>query len=232
MHLYAAAGKDMMKTIRQAKQLGCVGILTNVELLLEMYGGGHTPIQMTRKLLEADKDMKVFMSMYGNSAKEMIEMAHDCCRLSKRVGVKIPSNEEGFLAMKQLSKEGIECVATTLFTYGQAYMALACGVYAISPFIHRGQDEGLDMGKTLEQIRALYQRYPNAPEILAASIRTVDDALFAIEHGADSLAAHYSVLQDLMNSSYSDAVIQSWDEPIQLLNQKGKTKKAYQAKDE
>ncbi|MBP3853674.1 MAG: hypothetical protein J6D18_03805 [Erysipelotrichaceae bacterium] len=232
VHLYTAAGKDLFQDIKKAKQLGCVGILTNVELLLEMFGSGHTPTEMTRKLLEMDKEMKVFMSVYGESAKEMIQMAHDCCRLSKRVGVKIPSCEEGFLAIRQLSKEGIDCIATTLFTYSQAYMALATGAYAISPFMHRGQNEGLDMNETLRQIRALYDRYENAPEILAASIRTGQEAQEAILNGADAIAAHYGVLAEMMNSSPSRKVIRSWDKPIDLLNADQKIKQHYIAKDE
>lgn len=212
--IYAVAGKDLKENISSFKVLGAVGILTNVELLLEMFGSGVSLEEMTRFLLSMDDEMTVFMSTFGSDANEILEHAHACTRLSDRVGMKVESSPEGFKAMRQLKEEGIKVIATTLFTYEQAYMAHAIDIYAISPFVARGNANNLNMYEMIQKTRELYDRYEYAPEILAASIRTLDDAKNAILAGADSLAASYSILEKMMSSSYSDAVNASWDETI------------------
>ncbi|NCB33473.1 MAG: hypothetical protein EOM64_06275 [Erysipelotrichia bacterium] len=210
MELYIALQAEMERIIPQAKELGVKGILTNASLLQEAFGKGLSEIEQTEKLLELDDEMLVFASINRNGVKEIVETAHKCCSLSPRVGVKIPSSAEGMAAIRILSAEGIRCIATAMFTYGQAYMAAECNAWAISPFIHRGIDSGIDMLQQLKDTRALYDRMDNPPMILAASIRDAEEAETALKCGADSTAITFAVMKQLCSCSLSDETESKW----------------------
>ncbi len=210
MGLYVALQAGMKDIIPQAKELGVKGILTNASLLNEAFGAGLSEIEQTEKLLDLDDEMLVFESVNRNSTQETVETARQCCQLSPRVGVKIPSTPEGMAAIRILSDEGIRCIATAMFTYGQAYMAAECGASAISPFIHRGIDSGIDMIQQLRDIRVLYDRMENPPMILAASIRNAEEAEIALKNGADSTAITFAVMQELCSSVLSEETESKW----------------------
>lgn len=54
-----------------------------------------------------------------------------------RLAIKIPTTSAGMRAARALKKEGIESLATTLFSVPQAIAASQAGTYAISPYFNR-----------------------------------------------------------------------------------------------
>jgi transaldolase len=55
---------------------------------------------------------------------------------SDRVCIKIPSTWEGIAACKDLEKQGIVTLATTLFSMEQAAIAAAAGCSYIAPYVN------------------------------------------------------------------------------------------------
>jgi transaldolase len=190
---------------QEAKALGAIGILTNSNLVLEIFGSQMTLKQSAQKMLEDSGDMLVFQSIQGEKAEDIVNKALDIYELDpQRLGFKIVSNPEGFKAMRELSRRGIRTIATGMFTYQQAYMAAVAGCYAISPFLGRGRKAGYDMSKTIRDIRALYDRIEGPlPELLAASIHNKEEAMEAFLAGADSVAITLAILKDMCCDPFS-----------------------------
>ncbi|MBR5048254.1 MAG: hypothetical protein IKX74_01175 [Erysipelotrichaceae bacterium] len=183
----------------EARALGAIGVLTNSNLVLELYGPQMTLKQSAQKMLDDSKDLLVFQSIHGQKAEDIVAKAldiHEIC--PQRLGYKIACNVEGFKAMRELSQKGIRVIATAMFTYEQAYMAAVAGCYAISPFLGRGNKAGYDMCETIRSIRALYDRIEGpVPELLAASIHDTGEAKAAFLAGADAVACPLSVLKEM-----------------------------------
>lgn len=186
------------------KALGAIGVLTNSNGMLEVYGPDMTLSGMTQQMLDQSEDLLVFTAIHGKSVEDIVDLAHKLSKLSpSRVGVKIISNVNGFAAMRQLSSEGIRCIATGMFTYEQAYMAALAGAYAISPFLGRGNEAGLDMADMIHKTRVLYDRLGVETEILAASIHNCEEARIAFESGADSVAVGIKTLCEMCENPLS-----------------------------
>lgn len=210
MELLIALQPNIKEVLPQAKKLGVKGILTNASLLAESFGSGLSEVEYTQHLLDLDPELFMFTSVNRTETQNIVDTAYACCALSDRVGVKIPSTPQGMAAIRILANEDIKCIATAMFTYGQAYMAAKSGAWAISPFIHRGNDSGTDMLQQLRDTRALYDRIEKPPFILAASIRNAEEAELALKAGADGTAITYEVLCDLCSSPITEKVESGW----------------------
>ncbi len=209
LRVYIGCRKDK-SVYAEAKALGAIGVLTNSTLLLSNYGEDMTLKEMTKRMLDDSGDMLVFQSIQGDTCEEIVDKALDIYELSDRVGFKIASDTEGFKAMKALSDRGIRVIATEMFTFQQAYMAAVAGCYAVSPFFSRGNKVGYDMEEMIRETRSFYDRLDNPPEILAASIHTVDEIKKCLLAGADSTAIGIALLKELCEDKYSNLTKESF----------------------
>ena len=205
LRMYVACSSDPVD-YEEARALGASGILTNSNLLLKCYGEELTLKESAQKMLDESKDMTVFQAIHGRTCQDIVRKALDIYSIDpERLGFKIACNVEGFKAMKVLSDMGIKIIATAMFTYQQAYMAVAAGCYAISPFFGRGNEAGYDMAETIRNIRQLYDRIEGkrAPEILAASIHDTEEARTAFLAGADAIAVDINTLKAMCSDPMS-----------------------------
>ncbi|MBQ6654386.1 MAG: hypothetical protein IJM79_02555 [Erysipelotrichaceae bacterium] len=190
----------------EARALGVIGVLTNSNIVLDLYGPEMTLKDSAKRMLDDSRDLLVFQSIHGEKAQDIVDKALDIYELDPtRLGFKIACNVEGFKAMRELANRGIRTIATAMFTYEQAYMAAVAGCYAISPFYGRGSKAGYDMSQTIRDIRALYDRIEDhpVPELLAASIHNADEARACFLAGADSVACSLDTLKQMCCNPYS-----------------------------
>ena len=94
---------------------------------------------------------------------------------------------------------------TLCFSANQALLAAKAGATFVSPFIGRLDDIGLDGMELIQEIRAIYDNYPELPtEILAASIRTVNHVKQAALIGADVVTAPAGIIKALVKHPLTD----------------------------
>ena len=191
------------RTMDEQYAYNVAGYLTNANIMLDAFGPDKTIEEMTKEALKHCHGVPVFMAIHGKNCDELVDLALRIRRLDpEHVGCKILANPEGFKAIEKLSKMGMKVIVTGLYTVGQAIMAAQAGAYAISPFIHRGIDMGLDMETNIKTMREIYDHMENAPLILTASIRDWNDLEMAIRCGSDAFAA-YDLIQEAMTSQCS-----------------------------
>ncbi|MCI6693075.1 MULTISPECIES: transaldolase family protein [unclassified Clostridium] len=200
-----------------AARLGVPAILTNANSILRTYGENTSLKECTQKMLDESDNLPVFPSVHGKDYNDIVRKSLDLCSLSPRVGVKIISTSDGFQAIKILSDMGIKCIATGLYTVWQAVIAAQVNAFAISPFIARGIEYGLDMETTIKTIRKIYDKMESSPEILAASVRTIKDAELAIRAGADSLAIGFPLLLEMLHCQYTELTEVSFGKAFSLI---------------
>ncbi|MDR1793782.1 MAG: hypothetical protein LBR25_00085 [Erysipelotrichaceae bacterium] len=205
MKLYIAA--DTKENMLLGKRLGAKAILTNAKIVLDLYGENMTLQESTERMLQ-ESGLPVFQSIHGESVKDIIDKGLSVCKAAGKlnkaeVGLKIIASRDGFQAIKVLSEQGIKCIVTGLYTVHQAMVAAQVKAFAISPFIARGKEAGLDMEECIKAIRAIYDRMQNPPEILAASIRTLKDVDLAARAGADGVAISVALIKEMIDCEYS-----------------------------
>ncbi len=196
-------GAGSLEDIRKCSKLGVEGILTNPQGFDQYFEGKYTLEEITKLILN-NTHLPVFIQVHGATSSEIIHKARRLHELDKRVGFKIISNEKGFHAIAELQREGIDCIATTLFTPAQAAVAASINAFGICPFISRAEANQINACMMLETIRNGYERLKNPPQIIAVSLKTVNDVELALKCGADAVGMRYPLLRDMMQHPLSD----------------------------
>ena len=112
-------------------------------------------------------------------------------------------------ACRALVAEGVDINVTLCFSANQALIAAKAGARFISPFIGRIDDTGADGMQLIEEIRAIYDNYPELEtEILAASARHVGHIKAAALAGADVVTTPPGILEALMEHPLTDKGLQ------------------------
>src|SRR5699024_8953170 len=157
--------------IARVNKLGLVdGVTTNPTLI----GREGRPFEEVIKEICEVVDGPVSAEVIGLKASEMIDEAREIAKWAKNVVVKIPMTEEGLIAVKTLSDEGIKTNVTLIFTVAQGLMATKAGATYISPFVGRLDDIGSNGIKLVHDLRILLDKYEYNTEIIAASIRNIN----------------------------------------------------------
>lgn len=196
-------GAGSLEDIRQSVELGVAGILTNPQGFDQYYHGEMTLEEITRAIVELT-DLRVFIQIHGENAETLVARARELHRIAPQVGFKIIANEKGFRAIAALQREGIDCIATTLFTVAQAAVAASIGAFGICPFVSRAAAIGMDPCAILRTVRAGYDRLERAPEIIAVSMKSVADVEAALGAGVDAVGMRYPLIREMMTHPLSD----------------------------
>ncbi|MCF7762525.1 MAG: transaldolase [Verrucomicrobia bacterium] len=130
----------------------------------------------------------------------------------ERILIKIAATWEGICAAKQLTKEGIHCNLTLLFSFAQAVACAEAGVQLISPFVGRildwhkkstgradytaAEDPGV---LSVSRIYNYYKKHGYATEVMGASFRNTGEILELA--GCDLLTISPNLLEELQNAS-------------------------------
>ena len=142
------------------------------------------------------------------AAADLDGMLKECrilAKIASNVTVKLPLTWDGLKACKALTADGIKTNVTLCFSAPQALLAAKAGATFISPFIGRLDDAGLDGVELIREIRAIYDNYPDfQTEILAASIRTVNNVKDCAIAGADVATVPPAILKSLVKHPLTD----------------------------
>jgi transaldolase len=128
--------------------------------------------------------------------------------IAKNVAIKVPLTWDGLRACRKLSSEGRMVNVTLCFDSNQALLAAKAGATFISPFVGRLDDIGYDGIEILQDIRTVYDNYPDIKtQILAASMRSPLHVKRAALIGADIATMPASLIKSLTKHPLTDAGI-------------------------
>ncbi|MBI4193290.1 MAG: transaldolase [Candidatus Colwellbacteria bacterium] len=134
------------------------------------------------------------------SADEMFEQGRDMFSWIPNAHIKFPITREGLRAAERTVQRGMRVNMTLCFTQAQAaavYRATtgaAKGDVFISPFVGRLDDRGENGMNLVENILQMYRGGDGHVEVLAASIRSVEHLLAALQVGSDIATVPMQVL--------------------------------------
>ncbi|HEU4403627.1 MAG TPA: fructose-6-phosphate aldolase [Candidatus Polarisedimenticolia bacterium] len=198
-----------VQEIREAASWGILdGVTTNPSLVARE---GRDFYEVVREICSVVSG-PVSAEVVSVTSDEMIREGRDIMRriAAPNVIVKIPMIREGLRAIKTLSSEGIKINTTLIFSPSQALLAAKAGASYVSPFIGRLDDishVGMDI---VREIRAIFDNYDYACEILAASIRNPLHVIDAATIGADIATMPFSVLESLIKHPLTDIGLQKF----------------------
>ena len=190
-----------IEEIKVANERGWVdGVTTNPTLVAKSGRPHHEVIKDICSVV----DGYVSAEVLSLDTEGMLKEGRELAKIHKNVVVKIPMCEDGLVAVRKLTAEGIKTNVTLVFSPLQALLVAKAGATLCSPFIGRLDDishNGMDL---ISQIMQIYQNYDLATQVLAASIRHPIHILESALIGADIVTVPFKVLKGLTKHPLTD----------------------------
>ena len=189
-----------IQEIRDGARLGVIsGVTTNPSLAsAEGIGNAESYKSAVREISEI-VDGPISVEGISLDAQGMIDEGRDIAGWIPAPWVKIPSTTDGFEAISVLSKEGIKINQTLCFSVNQAILGAQAGSTAVSPFIGRLDDIGLEGIDLIKDIVEVYEQYKIETKVLAASIRHTLHCTLAAQAGAHIATIPYKILTQMID---------------------------------
>jgi len=195
----------IMDEIRYAKaNWGVDGITTNPRHIKTSGKPFYTVInEIALEYAGSDAPISVEINPHLTEAEDMIAAGKQLASLSPNFVIKIPCTEQGLVAAKTLTEQGIRCNVTLVFTISQAIQAARIGAHFVSPFVFWLEQNGMDGVDYIRKIKKIYQTYGYKSEIIAAAIRDGNKIAAFAEAGVDIVTCGFDVYKDSFHSPYT-----------------------------
>ncbi|MBD2136247.1 transaldolase [Anabaena sp. FACHB-1237] len=184
------------------KQWGWVkGITTNPTLLAQ----ANTPPETTLKTLVSLTSGPVYYQLQATDKQSMIR---EGIKASEIIGsqtiLKIPATPLGFEVVAALSPQ-ITCSVTAIYSSAQAAVAKEAGAKIAIAYVNRATRL---LGDGIALVRDIANILQGSDvQILAASIKSPEEAAASIQAGADHLTLPLSMLQAMANNDLSNRTV-------------------------
>jgi transaldolase len=148
----------------------------------------------------------------ASDSDEMVVEGRRLADVAPNIAVKVPLTWEGLKACRTLTQGGVTVNVTLCFSPAQALLAAKSGADYVSPFVGRLDDIGHDGMKLIEDIRLIYDNYPDSlnTEILVASVRHPLHVVEAARLGADVATVPPKVMRQLVDHALTDKGIDAF----------------------
>lgn len=208
-----SAIKEEVKKITELRLIA--GITTNPKLLAPI----KEPVKKIIKELCEISPGPVFYQLTKDNLKEMEKEAREFFEIApKKITLKIPARTEYISLAEKLGKE-IPCAITAIFSDYQTYLGCEVGAKYLIPYVNRStrlQGDGIQL---VRQMRDVVESLGSDSEILAASIKTAEEAVNCLLAGAHHLSMPFDVIMSLGNHPLSEDAIKEF---AKFTNQAGK----------
>lgn len=188
--------------IQEVNDLGLIdGVTTNPSLILK---SGRNIKEVTEEICNL-VDGPVSAEVVSMEFETIMKEAAVLTAIADNICVKLPMTLDGLKACKALSSDGHKTNVTLCFSANQALLAAKAGATYVSPFIGRLDDININGCDLIQDIRAIYDNYPELEtQILAASIRSANHVSEVGKIGADVATVPADVIKGLIKHPLTD----------------------------
>src|SRR5256884_4728029 len=187
---YAALVEKALADAKKESANASQTLGTGLDKLAVAFGLEILKIVPGRVSTEVDARLSFDVEASIAKARSLISRYEKAGISRERILIKVASTWEGICAAKQLTREGIHCNLTLLFSFAQAVACAEASVQLVSPFVGRILDwykksPGRDSYSPAEdpgvvsvtRIYNYYKKYGYKTEVMGASFRNVGDIL-------------------------------------------------------
>lgn len=199
------------------KNWGIDGVTTNPRHIML---SGKPFLTVLEELANEFKGVKFPISVEINphleKSEDMIVEGRKIAALSKNFIIKIPCTEEGLIAARVLTSEGIKTNVTLVFSPSQAIQAGRIKSAYVSPFVGWKENSGEDCTQYIKDIVDIYKNHDIKTEIIVAALRNGKQIADAAKLGADIVTCGFDVYQASFYHAFTDYGLnvfrKAWDE--------------------
>ena len=141
-------------------------------------------------------DRRLHVQVTGTKWQEMVAEANSVIQtLGKDIYIKIPSDLQGFRAMKELVDRGIHVTATVVYSPEQAFMAALAGADYVAIYYNKQYNYNINPAKTTSEIKTMYKANEIKTKIITASFRNTRQVIESFLAGADAATVSANIME-------------------------------------
>ncbi len=195
---------------RRAFAAGLVsGITTNPSLLAQTK---RSAVAVITDLCEVSKGL-VFHQLAEDTLSARKKEAERMAAIwPGRVGLKIPCTYENLALAAKLVSSGFIVGMTAIFSPAQVYLACQAGVQYILPYVNRSTRLLGDGVALVRQMRSVIDACASPMQVIAASIKTPDEAVSTLLAGAHHLTLPLKLIESMGDHPLSDQAIEEFNQ--------------------
>ena len=203
--------------IKDAVSTGLIdGVATNPIKVAESGKSYSQVIEEIRQFF----DGPIAVQAIGKSTRDVCVCARRLHAIDPLLAIKITANKAGLAAVKILAAEGVRTNATLIFNPTQALLAAMAGSPFISPFISRSNMAGFNGIDAIRKMRQLMDAFGlNRTNLIAASIKDVDQVIESIIAGAHSVAITFPIFEAMCEHPLTSKGLESFVEEYNTIPQ-------------
>jgi transaldolase len=209
-----------LATARLAAESGVVsGVTTNPTIMASQAGRAEAHPGHLHELLEAFPRGPVFIQLTAEDKRaaydEVAAIVHAAGADVGRVVLKLSSVPWLFSLGADLVRDGHEVAFTAVYGPGQVICAVDAGARWVIPYVDRATRLDPNQGPLVTR---LAYHVPSGVTLLAASIKSPDQALAALGDGAGAVTTSWDVIDTLMCHPLTDSAVDSFRESLDAVN--------------
>lgn len=194
--------------IHECVNLGVVdGVTTNPAIVANSDRSYREVVSTVNDVI----DGPVFVQVIADDVEGMIQEANTYQSWATDVVVKIPATRSGYEALDRLRANGIPAGITVVFSVEQAVLAAKNDAAFVAPYVGRLTDSGADGVEIVRRIQRIYDTYGFETDVLAASIRTTQQATDLYDAGVDAITMSPDLLEAHVSTPETDESLASFE---------------------
>ena len=142
--------------------------------------------------------------------------------LGKDIYVKVPTTENGVKAMRLLKKRGVNVTATAIYYPLQGMLAVSAGADYLAPYCNRMEQNEIDFGRAIAEMRGMIDRGKYGAKILGASFKNAGQVARAIDSGAHAVTVSPALLRSVLRSALVTDAVAAFTRDYRLVTEEKK----------
>lgn len=200
-----------LEEVKMAAHTGLINaIVTNPTVIADWTRKGQS-LEDIIKVLNDSAKLPLYIQLRSEKKYDLLKETEYLKKISDLIIPKIPSTAEGIMAAKELEKNGVETLITTVVSISQAYACSVAGVTTICPYLSRLQESGEDALKFITNVSEIYRRESAKTKIMPASVRTVSDIEGALIAGSSGVIIFYPLFLEMFNHRVTSDSLSSFE---------------------
>jgi TalC/MipB family fructose-6-phosphate aldolase len=159
---------------------------------------------------------EIFLQVISDDVEGIEQETKALMALRDDIIVKIPATPNGLKAMKRLKDQGIETLATAIYSVQQALMAANCGAAYVAPYVNRICNLEMDGVDVALKIQKIFKEQNVPCKVIAASFKNLDQVNQLMAGGIDAVTVGVDLMERIVeNKNATEAskdFIDAWKE--------------------
>lgn len=176
---------DVAEVKRFNQCLPLKGITTNPSILAKSKQGLNETLKGMQDALGGTP--RFHAQVVSKTVEGIVEEARQINELPYDMVVKVPATEIGLSAIKIMKIEGIQVLATAIYSAQQGFLAALCGADYLAPYVNRIDAMNGNGVEVVADLQLLLDQNRLPAKILAASFKNTQQAMEVMKLGIEAI---------------------------------------------